>query len=146
MKHCMLHNNGTKYNLRILLIYCKKIHYTTTVSDSATPTGYFLVLSATRCPRIPCSCAKPSAARADELPTFCMTSMCWTCNQTMMHNWQINRYLLLIINWILFDCQITAVQLHSGTPASQNLCMHVNFLMALIFLTTINSLTHKHIK
>jgi len=26
---------------------------------------------------------------------------CRTCHQTMMHNWQINRHLSLIINWIL---------------------------------------------
>jgi len=35
----------------------------------------------------------------------------------MMHNWQTNRDLLLIIYWISFDRQITAVQLRVGTPA-----------------------------
>ena len=33
-------------------------------------------------------------------------------------NWQINRYLLLLINWILFDRQITAIQLHIRTSVS----------------------------
>ena len=48
------------------------------------------------------------------------------------NNAQLTNF-LLIINAILFDHQITAVQLRIGTPASYNLCMCVNFLMALIF-------------
>jgi len=37
-----------------------------------------------------------------------------------------------LITWILFDCQITAVQRNIGTPAQQNLiklCVCIDFLM-----------------
>jgi len=34
---------------------------------------------------------------------------------------------------MLFDRQIIAVQLHSGTPASENLCMCVNFFNGVNF-------------
>jgi len=77
-------------------------------------------------------CHQRMTARLAVYDSSTRCNHCQICHQRMTYN----RPLLLIINRILFDHQITTVQLHIGTPVS-----YVRSFFLTAFLFAINSLT-----